>query len=114
MLRLLRHVLRPVRLRIPARRFAEGISALPPTSREALGMDATAGEAVAYNRSRVAVGTAVTLYRSGYRLPLPNEHLEDAVRALGFPYSVPSRETLAAIRAALAVLEADPSISTTV
>ncbi|MGW5657190.1 hypothetical protein [Streptomyces humi] len=113
MLRLLRHILRPARLRIPARLFADGICVLPPTSREALGMDTSAGEAIAYNRSRVATATAVALYRGGFRLPMPDDHLDDAVRALAFPYSVPSPETRASIRAALAVLDADPTITVT-
>ncbi|MEU1085122.1 hypothetical protein ABZ368_33730 [Streptomyces sp. NPDC005908] len=91
MLRALRRALRPARLRIPARRFTAGIAALPPTAREAFGTDATAAEAIAYNRSRVATATAVALYRSGHVLPMPDDHLDDAVRALDdFPYSAPS------------------------
>ncbi|WP_331763484.1 hypothetical protein [Streptomyces anthocyanicus] len=109
MMRALRRVLCSARLRIPARRFAAGISALPPTAREAFGTDATAAEAIARNRSRVATATAVALYRSGHALPMPDDHLDDAVRALNFPYSAPSPET----RAALAVLEADYTVSVT-
>ncbi|MGX1548417.1 hypothetical protein [Streptomyces adustus] len=100
-------------LRIPARRFSAGIAALPPTAREALGTDVTAEEASAYNRSRVATATAVALYRSGYALPMRDLDLDDAVHALGFPYSVPSQETRAAIRAALAVLDADYTVTVT-
>ncbi|MGC0407768.1 hypothetical protein RKD31_001011 [Streptomyces sp. SAI-163] len=111
MLRALRRALRPARLRIPSRRFAAGIAALPPTAREAFGTDATAAEAIAYNRSRVATATAVALYRSGHVLPLPDDDLDDAVRALDFPYSAPSPETRAAIRAALAVLEAEYTVT---
>jgi hypothetical protein len=111
MLRALRRALRPARLRIPARRFTAGIAELPPTAREAFGTDATADEAVAYNRSRVATATAVALYRSGHTLPMTDDHLDDAVRALDFPYSVPSPETRAAVRAALAVLEADYTVT---
>ncbi|MEV5521932.1 hypothetical protein AB0N43_15885 [Streptomyces pseudogriseolus] len=112
MLRALRRALRPARLRIPARRFTAGIAALPPTAREAFGTNATAAEAIAYNRSRVATATAVALYRSGHVLPMPDDHLDDAVRALDdFPYSAPSPETRAAIRAALAVLEADYTVT---
>ncbi|MGW5136800.1 hypothetical protein [Streptomyces sp. NPDC004135] len=113
MLRALRRALRPTRLRIPTRRFTAGIAALPPTAREAFGTTVSAEEAVAYNRSRVATATAVALYRSGYRLPMPDEHLNDAVQALEFQYSVPSPETRAAIRAALAVLDADYTITVT-
>ncbi|MFD7407781.1 hypothetical protein ACFV7R_35140 [Streptomyces sp. NPDC059866] len=98
MLRTLRRALRPARLRIPTRRFTAGIAALPPTASEAFGTDASAEEAVA-------------LYRSEYTLPMPDDHLGDAVRALDFPYSVPSPKTRAAIRAALAVLEADYTVT---
>lgn len=111
MLRMLRRALRPVRLRIPARRFTAGIAELPPTAREALGSDVTAGEAIAYNRVRVA--TAVALYRSGYTLPIPDDDLDDAVRALDFPHSVPSAETRASIRSTLAVLDADYTVTDT-
>jgi hypothetical protein len=113
MLQMLRRALRPARLRVPARRFTAGIAALPPTAREAFGTAASAEEAIAYNRSRVATATAVALYRSGYRLPMPDDHLDDAVHALDFPYSVPSPETRAALRAALAVLEADYTVTVT-
>jgi hypothetical protein len=113
MLRSLRRALRPTRLRIPARRFTAGIAALPPTAREAFGTSVSAEEAIAYNRSRVATATAVALYRSGYRLPMPDDHLNDAVHALDFPYSEPSAETRAAIRAALAVLDFDYTITVT-
>ncbi|MGW0094880.1 hypothetical protein ACWDWS_38765 [Streptomyces sp. NPDC003328] len=111
MLRSLRHALRPARMRIPARRFTAGLPALPPTASEAFGADASAMETVAYNRSRVATATAVALYRSGHTLPMPDDHLDDAVHALDFPYSEPSPETRAAIRAALAVLEADFTVT---
>ncbi|WP_435218755.1 hypothetical protein [Streptomyces sp. bgisy034] len=113
MLRTLRRAFRLARLRVPARRFTAGITALPPTARDALGTDVTASEAIAYNRGRVATATAVALYRSGYTLPIPDDSLDDAVRALDFPYSVPSPETRATIRAALAVLEADYTVTVT-
>ncbi|MFF0516992.1 hypothetical protein [Streptomyces sp. NPDC004250] len=113
MLRMLRRALRPVRLRIPARRFTAGIAELPPTAREALGSDVTAGEAIAYNRVLVATATAVALYRSGYTLPVPDDDLDDAVRALDFPHSVPSAETRASIRSTLAVLDADYTVTVT-
>ncbi|MGW3384506.1 hypothetical protein ACWDCO_30595 [Streptomyces albogriseolus] len=98
MLRTLLRALRPTLLRIPARRFTAGIAALPPTAREAFGIDATAPDAIAYKRS-------------GHLLPMPDDRLDDAVRALDFPYSAPSPETRAAIRAALAVLEADYTVT---
>ncbi|MFF9244557.1 hypothetical protein ACF1AY_35815 [Streptomyces sp. NPDC014776] len=110
---MLRRALRSAHFRIPARQFSAGITALPPTAREALGTDLTAEEAIAYNRSRVATATAVTLYRSRYRLPMRDLDLDDAVRALDFPYSLPSQETRAAIRAALAVLDADYTVTVT-
>jgi hypothetical protein len=114
MLRALRRALRPSRLHIPARRFTAGIAALPPTAREAYGTDdVSAGEAIAYNRGRVATATAIALYRSGYTLPLRDLDLDDAVHALDFPSSVPSAETRAAIRAALAVLDADYTVTVT-
>jgi hypothetical protein len=113
MLGTLRRALRPARLRIPARRFAAGIAELPPTAREALGTDVTAGEAIAYNRVRVATATAVARYRSGHTLSLSDDDLDDAVLALDFPYSVPSPETRASIRAALAVLDADYTVTVT-
>ncbi|GGY05138.1 hypothetical protein GCM10010358_68160 [Streptomyces minutiscleroticus] len=105
--------LRPSRLRLPARRFTAGIAALPPTAREAFGTDIDGAGAVAYNRSRAATATAIALYRSGYRLPLRDDELDDAVHALDFPYSRPSVETRSAIRAALAVLEADYTVTVT-
>ncbi|MEV4231245.1 hypothetical protein AB0J81_29985 [Streptomyces bobili] len=83
------------------------------TAREVFGTSANAEEAIAYNRSRVATATAVALYRSGYRLPMPDDHLDDAAHALDFPYSEPSPETRAAIRAALAVLDSDYTITVT-
>ncbi|MFC7309021.1 hypothetical protein ACFQVC_33055 [Streptomyces monticola] len=107
MFRTLRRVPRPTYLRIATRRFTAGIPALPPTAREALGADVTAEEAIA------STATAVALYRSGYTLPMPDDLLDDAVRALDFPCSVPSPETRASIRAALAVLEADYTITLT-
>jgi hypothetical protein len=112
MLRALRRALRPSRLHIPARRFTAGIADLPPTAHEAYGTDdVSAGEAIAYNRGRVATATAI--YRSGCTLPLRDLDLDDAVHALDFPYSVPSAETRAAIRAALAVLDADYTVTVT-
>ncbi|MFC8094704.1 hypothetical protein [Streptomyces sp. NPDC057301] len=115
MLRTLRRALRPsrLRIRIPARRFAAGIAELPPTAREALGTNVTAGQAIAYNRARVATSTAVALYRSGHTLPMTDDDLDDAVLALDFPYSVPSTKTRASIRAALAVMEADYTLTIT-
>jgi hypothetical protein len=113
MLRTLRRALRSARLRIPVRRFSAGIAALPPTAREALGTDITAEEAIAYNLSRVATATAVALYRSGYTLPMRDLDLNDAALALDFPCSAPSPETRAAIRAALAVLDADYTVTIT-
>ncbi|AZP14712.1 hypothetical protein EJC51_47470 [Streptomyces aquilus] len=113
MLRTPRRALRSARLHIPARRFTAGIAELPPTAREALGTGVTATEAIAYNRARVATATAVALYRGGYALPMRDDDLDDAVRALDFTYSVPSAETRASIRAALAVLEADYTVTVT-
>ncbi|MEU6375532.1 hypothetical protein [Streptomyces sp. NPDC046909] len=113
MLRTLRRALRPARIRVPARRFSAGIAELPPTAREALGTDVTAGEAIAYNRARVAAATGVALFRAGYTLPLSDNDLDDAVLALDFPRSAPSPQTRASIRAALGVLEADPTVTVT-
>ncbi|MFD0008184.1 hypothetical protein ACFVJ4_38125 [Streptomyces sp. NPDC127178] len=113
MLRTLHRALRPARIRIPARRFTAGTAALPPTAREALGTDATAGEAITHNRVRVATATAVALYRNGHTLPMSDDDLDDAVLALDFPYSVPSTETRASIRAAPAVTEADYNVTVT-
>jgi hypothetical protein len=112
-LRTLRRALRQARLRIPDRRFAAGIAALPPTAREALGTDITAGEAITYNRARLATATVLALYRSGHTLPMTDDDLDDAVLALNFPYSAPSAQTRASIRAALAVLDADYTVTVT-
>ncbi|GAA3785798.1 hypothetical protein [Streptomyces chiangmaiensis] len=87
MLRSLCRALRPARLRIAARRFTAGIAALPPTANEAFGADASAKEAVAYNRSRVATATTVALYRSGHTLPLPDDHVHPGPRAPRKPWS---------------------------
>ncbi|MFD7876609.1 hypothetical protein ACFV5G_21305 [Streptomyces sp. NPDC059766] len=54
----------------------------------------------------------MALYRSGYTLPRDLD-LNDAVHVRGFPYSVPSQETFAAIRAPLAVLDADCAVAVT-
>ncbi|WP_409240503.1 hypothetical protein [Streptomyces sp. PA5.6] len=113
MFRALRRALRPARLHIPARPFTAGTPKLPPAAREALGADATAGEAIAYNRVRVATITAVALYRIGCTPPVTDDDLDYAVHALHFPYSVPSPETRASIRAALAVLDADHTVTVT-
>jgi hypothetical protein len=113
MLQTLRRVLRPARIHLSVRRLAAEVATLAPTAREAFGTEFAAAEAVAYNRSRVATATAVARYRSGHVLPIPDDHLDDAVRALAFRHSGPSPETRAAIRAALAVLEADYTITVT-
>ncbi|MGW1729022.1 hypothetical protein ACWCQK_39975, partial [Streptomyces sp. NPDC002306] len=99
------------RLRLPPGRVSAKATALPPTALEAIGADVSTEEAVAYNRSRVATATALTLYRSGYSLPMPDSQLDAAVHALGFPRSVPSPQTRAAIPAALAVLESDHTVT---
>ncbi|MEV4231247.1 hypothetical protein AB0J81_29995 [Streptomyces bobili] len=44
---------------------------------------------------------------------MTDDHLDDAVPALDFPYSVPSAETPASIRAALAVMDADYTVTVT-
>ncbi len=107
---LLRALLPPL-IRMSARALDTGIPPLPPTARDVFGADLTADQAVTYNRGRVATCTAVALYRSGQQLDeLSDDELDTAVRALKFPYSRPSEETRAAIRAALGVLEADPTI----
>ncbi|MET8411709.1 hypothetical protein ABZV34_27050 [Streptomyces sp. NPDC005195] len=113
MLRTLLRALLRSRLRLAVRPLTAGAPDLPPTARDVLGGAATATEAITYNRVRVATATAVALYRSGHHLPLTNEQLDDAVHALHFPYSVPTPATRAAIRAALGVLEADPTINVT-
>ncbi|MFG2312916.1 hypothetical protein ACGFS9_30215 [Streptomyces sp. NPDC048566] len=108
---LLRTLLPPL-IRVTARALEPGRPPLPPIARDIFGPDLTAVQAVTYNRGRVATATAVALYRSGQELDdLSDDELDAAVRTLKFPYSRPSEETRAAIRAALAVLEADPTIS---
>ncbi|MFI6340757.1 hypothetical protein [Streptomyces sp. NPDC050535] len=108
---LLRALLPPL-IRLTARALSTGAPTLPPTARDVFGADLTAEQATTYNRSRVATATAVALYRSGQQLDqLSDDELDTAVRALKFPYSRPSDETRAAIRAALGVLEADPTIA---
>lgn len=113
MLRSLRRALRPGRARTVARRFTAEIAELPPSARDALGLGVTAGEAIAYNRSRVATATAIDLHFNGYGLPVSDDLVNDAVHALDFPYSVPSPATRAAVRAALGVLEAGYTFTTT-
>ncbi|MER5899614.1 hypothetical protein ABT150_05745 [Streptomyces mirabilis] len=113
MLRTLRRALLRSLLRLTVRPLTAGTPDLPPTARDALGDDVTAAEAITYNRVRVATAAAVALYRSGHRLPLRNDQLDNTVHAPHFPYSVPSPATRAAIRAALGVLEADPAINVT-
>ncbi|MEV6057511.1 hypothetical protein [Streptomyces sp. NPDC052107] len=103
---------RPVYAFPPAASPPESRRRRPPPARRSKPRFNTE-EAVAYNRSRVATATTIALYRSGYVLPMPDGHLDDAVHALDFPYSVPSPETRAAIRAALAVLEADYTVTVT-
>ncbi len=78
-----------------------------------LSIRATARAAAAGCRSRVATATAAALYCTGYTLPMRDLDLDDAVHALDFPYSVPSQETRAAIRAALAVLDGDYTVTVT-
>jgi hypothetical protein len=108
---LLRTLLPPV-IRLTARALTTVITPLPLTARDVFGPDLTAEQATTYNRARVATATALALYRSGHKLDeLSDDELDSAVRALKFPYSRPSEETRAAIRAALAVLEADPTIT---
>ncbi|WP_199550139.1 hypothetical protein [Streptomyces sp. N35] len=111
MFRTMRRALRRARLHIPVRPLTARAAHLPPTARDALGEHVSAEEAITFNRGRVATASAVALYRGGLQLPLSDAFLDNVVRALGFPYSRPSRETRAAIRAALAVLEADPTIT---
>ncbi|MET7889312.1 hypothetical protein ABZU45_40975 [Streptomyces avermitilis] len=107
---LLRTLLPPL-IRVTARTLTTGIPPLPPTACDVFGPDLTAEQATTYNRARVATCTALALYRGGQHLDeLSDDELDTAVRALEFPYSRPSDETRAAIRAALGVLEADPTI----
>ncbi|MFM9632796.1 MULTISPECIES: hypothetical protein [Streptomyces] len=95
-----------------ARTLTTGTPPLPPTARDVFGADLTAEQATSFNRARVATCTALALYRSGQELTrLSDDDIDTAVRALKFPSSRPSEETRAAIRAALAVLETDPTIS---
>ncbi|MFE9812462.1 hypothetical protein [Streptomyces sp. NPDC005548] len=106
---LLRTMLPPL-IRMSARALTPGAPPLPPTARDVFGPDLTADQATTYNRGRAA--TALALYRSGQQLDqLGDDELDTAVRALKFPYSKPSTETRAAVRAALGVLEADFTIS---
>ncbi|MFE4703050.1 hypothetical protein ACFRIC_38840 [Streptomyces sp. NPDC056738] len=108
---LFRTLLPPV-IRLTARGLTTGTPPLPPTAREVFGPDLTAEQATTYNRGRVATATALALYRSGQKAEmLSDDALDSAVRALKFPYSRPSAETRAAIRAALGVLETDPAIT---
>ncbi|MFD6923738.1 hypothetical protein ACFV99_26495 [Streptomyces sp. NPDC059944] len=108
---LLRSLIPPL-IRLTGRPLITSSPPLPPTARDVFGPDLTAEQAITYNRGRVATATAVALYRSGQKLDeLSDDGLDTAVRALRFPYSTPSTETRAAIRAALGVLEADPSIA---
>ncbi|WP_415940225.1 hypothetical protein [Streptomyces sp. 039-1] len=112
MLTSLLRTLFPPMIRIAARTLEPGKPPLPPIARDVFGPDLTADQATTYNRVRVATATAVALYRSGQALDdLSDDELDTAVRTLKFPYSRPSEETRAAIRATLAVLEADPGIS---
>ncbi|MGW1067386.1 hypothetical protein ACWD4F_23065 [Streptomyces aureus] len=112
MLESLLRALLPPAIRLSARALATDGRPLPPTARDVFGPDATAEQATAYNRSRVATATALALYRTGRKLDeLSDDALDSTVRALKFPYSRPSEETRAAIRAALGVLEADPAIT---
>ncbi|MFD8737419.1 hypothetical protein ACFV06_21200 [Streptomyces sp. NPDC059618] len=104
---LFRALLPPV-IRLTARGLSKGTRPLPPTARDVFGPDATAEQATAYNRGRVATATALALYRTGRKLDeLSDDELDSAVRALKFPYSRPSKET----RAALGVLETDQAIT---
>ncbi|WP_097275956.1 hypothetical protein [Streptomyces sp. TLI_55] len=84
-----------------------------PTARQALGIDATAGKATAYHRTRVATATAVALHRSGHTPPMTDNNLADAVLAPHFPSSIPSAETRASIHAALAVQHAEHTVTIT-
>ncbi|MEV6533724.1 hypothetical protein AB0M86_29700 [Streptomyces sp. NPDC051639] len=112
MLESLLRILIPPLIRLTARPLPTGAPPMPPTARDAFGPDLTKDQAVTYNRSRVATATALALYRSDKRLDgLSDDELDAAVRALKFPYSRPSDETRAAVRAALGVLEADPTIA---
>ncbi|MGQ4344114.1 hypothetical protein [Streptomyces sp. SAS_275] len=112
MLETLLRALLPSLIRVTARALAPATPPLPPVARDVFGPDLTADQAIAYNRGRVATATAVALYRSGQQLDqLSDDEIDDAVRALQFPYSRPSDKTRAAIRAGLGVLEADPSIN---
>lgn len=90
---------------------------LPPVARDELGTSVSRKEAISYNRTRVATATALWLFRQGlgarwsFSPALTDLQIDTAVRALGFPYSRPSPETRAAIRAALGVLWTDRSLT---
>lgn len=85
---------------------------LPPIAPVALGPHISGTEAENYHRAREAAAVAISFYRGGNRLPLSDAQITARVRALGFKAPTPSAATLAAVRAVLGVLAADPAITT--
>ncbi|MFE9559096.1 hypothetical protein ACFYMW_39155 [Streptomyces sp. NPDC006692] len=80
---------------------------LPPIARDFL-PDATAEEAVTYNRSRKALTISLFLFRAGRTATCRTQDIEAAATALG--WVTVSAETRAAIRANLGILHADPEL----
>ncbi|MGI5255674.1 hypothetical protein [Actinacidiphila glaucinigra] len=75
---------------------------LPPAARAAL-PDATAEEAITYNRVRKAVPIALYLLNTGATEHVPDHVIDRAARSLTWPDGA-SPDTRAAVRATLAVL----------
>lgn len=105
MLRILLHALRRARP-ILISPFA-GWLVLPPIARDFL-PDATAEEAVTYNRSRKALAIALLLFRAGCSATCHTKDIEAAATALG--WLTVSPQTCAAVRANLGVFCSDSRI----
>ncbi|MCT9093448.1 hypothetical protein N4G70_31950 [Streptomyces sp. ASQP_92] len=101
---LLRALIRPRSILI---RTSSRWLALPPIARDFL-PEATAEEAVAYNRARKAAAITLYLFRAGRPASCRAHDIEAAATALG--WVTVSAETRAAIRANLGVLYADSEI----
>lgn len=80
---------------------------LPPVARFFL-PQATAEEAITYNRARKAMAIALHLFRTGHTAACRLRDVEAAATALG--WTSVSAQTHAAVRANLGVLHADPAI----
>ncbi|MGP3777000.1 hypothetical protein ACTWJ8_39825 (plasmid) [Streptomyces sp. SDT5-1] len=111
MLAAIRHLFRPARVTISRALNAPFTPDLPPEAKKAM-PGASGEECIAYNRARKVQAITVHLMRTGaHARPVADLEILDAAKACGWRECSP--KTLAAVRAAHAVLRHDPGVHLT-